>query len=106
MGRLSALPSALLAVVWTATAPATSSAATAADPLPSWNDTAPKHAIVGFVDTVTRPGTPGFVPPAERIAVFDSDGTLWAERPVYFQLQFELDRVKALAPQHPESQPK
>jgi phosphoglycolate phosphatase-like HAD superfamily hydrolase len=84
-------------------APATTSlAATATDPLPSWNDTAPKHAIVGFVDTVTRPGISGFVPPAERIAVFDNDGTLWAEWPVYFQLQFALDRVKALAPQHPE----
>jgi len=107
MGRLSAFPSALLAVAWATTAhAAATSPATGADPLPSWNDTAPKHAIVGFVDTVTRPGTPGFVPPAERIAVFDSDGTLWAEWPVYFQLQFALDRVKALAPQHPEWQTK
>jgi hypothetical protein len=77
-------------------------AAPATNSLPSWNDTAPKHAIVAFVDSVTKQGSPGFVPPAERIAVFDNDGTLWAEWPVYFQLQFAIDRVKALAPQHPE----
>ncbi len=74
----------------------------AADPLPSWNDTAPKKALVAFVDRVTRSGSPDFVPPAERIATFDNDGTLWAEQPIYFQVQFALDRVKALAPQHPE----
>ena len=80
------------------------SAATAqvADPLPSWNDGSSKRAIVEFVDKVTRRGGPDFVPPAERIAVFDNDGTLWAEQPMYFQLLFALDRVKALAPQHPE----
>ena len=72
------------------------------DPLASWNDTAPKRAIVEFVATVTTPGSPDFVPPAERIAVFDNDGTLWAEQPMYFQLLFALDRVKELAPQHPE----
>ena len=74
----------------------------AADPLPSWNDTASKKAIVSFVEKVTKPGAPDFVPPAERIATFDQDGTLWAEQPMYFQLFFALDRVKALAPQHPE----
>ena len=74
----------------------------AADPLPSWNDTAPKKAIVAFVERVTRTGSPDFVPVAERIATFDNDGTLWAEQPMYFQLSFALDRVKALAPQHPE----
>jgi len=74
----------------------------AADPLPSWNDTAPKQAIIAFVEKVTKDGTPDFVPPAERIAVFDNDGTLWAEQPMYFQLLFALDRIKALAPQHPE----
>ena len=74
----------------------------AADPLPSWNDTAPKQSIVAFVEKVSKEGTPDFVPPAERIAVFDNDGTLWAEQPMYFQLFFALDRVKALAPQHPE----
>ncbi|WP_287461133.1 HAD family hydrolase [Accumulibacter sp.] len=76
--------------------------AQAADPLPSWNDGAAKSAIVEFVTKVTTEGTPEFVPPAERIAVFDNDGTLWSEQPMYFQLFFALDRVKALAPQHPE----
>jgi len=74
----------------------------AADPLPSWNDTAPKQAIVAFVEQVTREGSPDFVPAAERIATFDNDGTLWAEQPIYFQFLFAIDRVKALAPQHPE----
>jgi phosphoserine phosphatase len=74
----------------------------AADALPSWRDTAPKKAIVTFVEQVTREGSPSFVPPAERIATFDNDGTLWAEQPMYFQLAFALDRVKALAPEHPE----
>ena len=77
-------------------------AAFAAEPLPSWNDTAPKQAIVAFVEKVTKAGSPNFVPVAERIATFDNDGTLWAEQPMYFQLLFSLDRVKALAPQHPE----
>ena len=74
----------------------------AQDPLPSWNDTAPKKAIVAFVERVTKEGSPDFVPVAERIATFDNDGTLWAEQPMYFQLLFALDRVKAMAPQHPE----
>jgi hypothetical protein len=74
----------------------------AQDLLPSWNDTAPKKAIVAFVERVTRQGSPDFVPAAERIATFDNDGTLWAEQPMYVQLAFALDRVKALAPQHPE----
>jgi len=74
----------------------------AADPLPSWNDGAAKKAIVEFVSKVTKEGGPEFVLPAERIATFDNDGTLWAEQPMYFQLLFALDRVKALAPQHPE----
>ena len=74
----------------------------AADPLPSWNDVASKRAIVAFVESVTKEGAPGFVPSAERIAVFDNDGTLWAEQPAYFQLLFALDRVKAMAPRHPE----
>jgi hypothetical protein len=71
-------------------------------PLPSWNDGPAKQAVVRFVTKVTRTGSPDFVPPAERIATFDNDGTLWAEQPMYFQLLFALDRVKALAPQHPE----
>jgi phosphoserine phosphatase len=72
------------------------------DPLPSWNDGAAKQAIVGFIDRVTKAGSPEFVSPAERIATFDNDGTLWAEQPLYFQLLFAVDRVKTLAPQHPE----
>jgi phosphoserine phosphatase len=74
----------------------------AADPLPSWNDTAPKKSIIAFVQQVTKEGSTDYVPTAERIAVFDNDGTLWAEQPMYFQLFFALDRVKSLAPQHPE----
>ncbi|KQV79615.1 haloacid dehalogenase [Rhizobium sp. Root1220] len=72
------------------------------DPLPSWSDTAPKAAIVSFVEKVTKQGSPDFVREPERIAVFDNDGTLWVEHPMYTQLAFALDRVKALAPQHPE----
>ncbi|WP_432431678.1 HAD family hydrolase [Rhizobium leguminosarum] len=72
------------------------------DPLPSWNDTASKAAIVSFVEKVTGQGSPDFVPENERVAVFDNDGTLWVEHPMYTQLAFVLDRVKALAPQHPE----
>jgi phosphoglycolate phosphatase-like HAD superfamily hydrolase len=79
-----------------------SSVALAADPLASWNDTAPKKAIIAFVEKVTKEGSPDFVPARERIATFDNDGTLWAEQPIYFQFQFAFDRVKALAPQHPE----
>jgi len=81
---------------------AVASTAYAADPLPSWNDGAAKKSILQFVAQVTQKGSPEFVPPAERIAVFDNDGTLWAEQPMYFQFMFMLDRVKALAPQHPE----
>lgn len=72
------------------------------DPLPSWNDGPCKRAILDFVSRVTTPGTPSFVPQPERIATFDNDGTLWTEQPVYTQMAFVLDRVKALAPQHPE----
>jgi phosphoserine phosphatase len=72
------------------------------DPLPSWNDTSAKQAIVDFVDRVTKAGGPDFVAPAERIATFDNDGTLWVEQPMYVQMAFALDRVKALAPLHPE----
>ncbi|PSH64353.1 haloacid dehalogenase [Phyllobacterium brassicacearum] len=72
------------------------------DPLPSWNDTAPKAAIVEFVKKVTTENSPDFVPEPERIAVFDNDGTLWVEHPMYTQLAFALDRVKAMADAHPE----
>jgi len=80
----------------------TAEAAWAADPLPSWKGTAPKKAVVAFVEKVTKEGAPDFVPAPERVAVFDNDGTLWAEQPMYFQFQFALGRIKALAPQHPE----
>ncbi len=79
-----------------------SAAVQATDPLPSWNDGAAKKSIMEFVDAVTREDSPNFVPPAERISVFDNDGTLWAEQPLLFQLSFALDRVKAMAPRHPE----
>jgi len=78
------------------------SIAYAADPLPSWNDGAAKKSIVTFVEKVTTPGSPDFAPLSERIAVFDNDGTLWCEEPLPVQLFFVIDRVKALAPQHPE----
>ena len=74
----------------------------AAEPLPSWNEGQPKRAIVDFVQRVTTAGSADFVPMPERIAVFDNDGTLWAEKPMYVQLAFALDRVKALAPTHPQ----
>jgi phosphoglycolate phosphatase-like HAD superfamily hydrolase len=74
----------------------------AAGPLPSWNDGPAKKAVVDFVAKVTRDGSPDFVAIADRVAVFDNDGTLWSEQPVYFQLAFALDRVKALADKHPE----
>tara|TARA_R100000789_G_scaffold98871_1_gene103760 strand:+ start:225 stop:1232 length:1008 start_codon:yes stop_codon:yes gene_type:complete len=74
------------------------------DPLPSWNDTAAKQAIVAFVTQVTQEGSEDYVPPAERIATFDNDGNLWAEQPAYFQLFFAADRIRALPPQHPEWQ--
>jgi len=72
------------------------------DPLPSWNHGKVKQSIINFVAKVTKQGSPNFVPPAERIATFDNDGTLWAEQPLYFQFLFAFDRVKALAPKHPE----
>jgi phosphoglycolate phosphatase-like HAD superfamily hydrolase len=75
-----------------------------ADPLPTWNDGASKRAIIDFVVTTTTPTSASFIPPAERIAVFDNDGTLWGEQPYYYQLAFALDRVRVLAPKHPEWQ--
>ncbi|PLK49948.1 HAD family phosphatase [Uliginosibacterium sp. TH139] len=86
----------LLSTAWLATT------AHAADPLPSWNEGASKQAILQFVEKVTQEGSPDFVPLPQRIATFDNDGTLWSEQPAYFQLFFAIDRVKALAPQHPE----
>ena len=72
------------------------------EPLPSWNNTEKKQAIIDFVKKVTESGAPTYVAPEERIAVFDNDGTLWSEQPFYFQLAFAFDRIRALAPTHPE----
>ncbi|SPA00779.1 putative nonspecific acid phosphatase [Cupriavidus taiwanensis] len=93
-----------------ATAPAARDAAaqsvqtaqSAQSALPSWRDGAARQALLKFVADVTRPGSPGFVPPEERVAVFDNDGTLWSEQPLYFQFFFLLDQIRAAAPQHPE----
>jgi len=76
--------------------------AQAPDPLPSWNDGAVKKSITDFVARVTTQGGADFVALDQRIATFDNDGTLWAEQPIYFQVQFAIDRVKAMAPMHPE----
>jgi hypothetical protein len=97
LSTLAALP-AFVALLRTGSALAQAAGGT----LPSWNDGAVKTSITNFVARVTTQGGPDFVPPAERIAVFDNDGTLWSEQPMYVQLAFALDRVKALAPQHPE----
>jgi hypothetical protein len=76
--------------------------ARAEDPLPSWNDGPAKQSIIHFIEKVAQPGSPGFVPVPERIAVFDNDGTLWCEQPMPVQFYFAVDRVKTLAPQHRE----
>ena len=76
--------------------------ALAADPLPSWNEGPNKKQIIEFVQAVTAEGSKDYVKPAERIAVFDNDGTLWTEQPAYFEVLFAFDEVKRLAPQHPE----
>jgi len=75
-----------------------------ADPLPSWQSGPAKDAITAFIEDATTENRPGFIPSPERIAVFDNDGTLWAEQPVYFQLLFAMDRVRQLAPDHPDWQ--
>ena len=93
---------ATLALLFGAALPASTQALAQTDPLPSWNDGPSKRAITDFVARVTRQGGPDFVPPAQRIATFDNDGTLWVEHPMYAQMAFVLDRVKALAPLHPE----
>lgn len=71
------------------------------EPLASWNDGRARQAVIEFVESVTTPGSPAFVRPSDRIATFDNDGTLWVEHPIYTQLQFALERVKAMAPRHP-----
>tara|TARA_R110000823_G_scaffold295738_3_gene415578 strand:- start:27952 stop:28935 length:984 start_codon:yes stop_codon:yes gene_type:complete len=92
IGRFSACV--LAGLLWAAMA--------SAEPLASWNEGPAKQSIIDFVKAVTTEGSPDFVPEAERIATFDNDGCLWSEQPAYFQLFFAIDRVKALAPQHPE----
>jgi hypothetical protein len=72
------------------------------DPLPSWNDGPTKQSILDFVAAVTKEGGPDYVAPAERVATFDNDGTLWIEQPIYTQFAFAIDRVKATSNQHPE----
>jgi len=73
-----------------------------AESLPSWQDRENRRALIDFVDATTTPTSPEFIPPAERIAVFDNDGTLWGEQPFYYQLVFALDRVRQLAPRNPQ----
>ena len=80
----------------------TQQASEAPDPLPSWNDGPSKQGILEFVRDVTDPESENHVEPSERIAVFDNDGTLWAEKPIYFQFFFILDRIRTMAPNHPE----
>jgi hypothetical protein len=92
----------LLAAAFLGAPAFTAPIAHAADSLPSWVDGPAKQAIVEFVAKTTKAGSPDFVSVPERIATFDNDGTLWCEQPIYFQLLFALDRVKVLAPQHPE----
>jgi hypothetical protein len=100
--RTPAAPGALVTIALLGALTVLAAPARAADPLPSWNDGPAKQSILTFVDKVTRPGSTDFVPVAERIAAFDNDGTLWCEQPLPVQFYFALDRVKALAPQHPE----
>src|SRR3990172_1833359 len=96
----------LLVAAFVGTLAFSTTIARAADPLPSWNDGPAKTSIVEFVAKVTKPGSPDFVPVPERIATFHNDGCLWAEQPMYFQALFIFDRIKALAPQHPERKDK
>jgi len=96
------LTAALLLLAGAATLPAQTG--NVGDPLPSWNDGDARTALITFVTQVTTSGLPTFVAPVDRVATFDNDGTLWSEQPIYFQFQFALDRVKTLAPEHPEWQ--
>jgi len=90
---------AILGLIWAIVTPAL---LRADDPLPSWNAGPTKRAIIDFVRRVTNEQSPHYVAPADRIATFDNDGCLWSEKPVYFQLLFAMDRIKQLAPEHPE----
>jgi len=86
------------------TSPAGNRATALVEPLPSWNDGEVKSSILAFVERVTDEAGPDFLPPAERVAVFDNDGTLWSEQPLYFQFFFAIDRIRTMAPEHPEWQ--
>jgi hypothetical protein len=97
---MSAIARFALGIVLTFVAASTAFAQT--DPLPSWNDGPAKQAIETFVQKVTDKHGKDYVPPEDRIATFDNDGTLWVEQPMYTQLAFALDRIKALAPERPE----
>ncbi|WP_091511417.1 HAD family hydrolase [Microbulbifer yueqingensis] len=94
--------SGLLSLVVTLVLVACPVAVKAADPLPSWKDNGTKDAIMEFVAKVTREGGKDYLPPEQRIATFDNDGTLWAEKPIYFQLVYAVDKVREMAPEHPE----
>lgn len=100
--RAALLSSLAMLPLLSASLPSTSALAQARDPLPSWNEGATKASILDFVARVTTQGGPDFVPVDQRIATFDNDGTLWIEQPMYIQLAFALDRVKVMAPMHPE----
>ncbi|MGE0755777.1 MAG: HAD family hydrolase [Pirellulaceae bacterium] len=89
-------------VLWAVANSAVAQTGLVADPLPSWNDGAARRAVLDFIAGATREGGPDFIPPAERVATFDNDGTLWSEQPVYVQFAFAVDRVKTLALRHPE----
>ncbi len=95
------IPSLLARSAWVAVAFTIGMTTAVADPLPSWNDTEAKDRIIGFVDTVTDTGSTEFVATGDRIAVFDNDGTLWAEQPAYFQLLFALDQLQEMAAEDP-----
>ena len=99
--RLTILPG-IIAMLLYSCSPGPQSDQTEKDPLPSWNGGNTKTSIINFVQEVTNEQSPDFIPIPDRIAVFDNDGNLWSEKPVYFQLFFAMDRVKELAPQHPE----
>jgi phosphoglycolate phosphatase-like HAD superfamily hydrolase len=102
MFRIEKIAVVLLVLIGLNSSPAIGAEQGKSDSLPSWNEGASKKSIVDFVARVTREGGPDYVKPEERIATFDHDGTLWAEQPMYFQIAFAMDRVKALAPKHPD----
>jgi hypothetical protein len=84
------------------TALANDTTASLSDALPSWTDGPTKKRIVDYISDITKAGSPDFIPVSERNATFDNDGTLWSEQPIYFQLFYVLDRIKAMAPKHSE----